>query len=272
MEQQHRALRPGQGVERRNVCEPGTNHPLDIPVHHPAQGPVRHMARRQPAAHHLLRVGKSRHDDGAVEVGALRRRQQHRSTAHRMPQGCHARRVNARLQRQPVQCAAQVLGKTGQRAVAITVAAAMVARLGQQHGIACLVQCLRSRQQRAGVAAPAMQQHHGGGRLRARLGHVPGKQRQSPHCGNTHRLGRQPQCQGLHACLGRLGRQTPMQCVAQAPQHQRHSAQPECRMAHHSQSPVLKGPRYRCARPAAEPGATRHHAPSTLHRSKTLLN
>ena len=34
--------------------------------------------------------------------------------------------------------------------------------------------------------------------------------------------------------------------------------------------PVLEDPRYRCAGPAAESGATRHHAASALRRSKTI--
>ena len=38
------------------------------------------------------------------------------------------------------------------------------------------------------------------------------------------------------------------------------------------QTAILEAVSRRCAGPAAEPGATRHHAASTLHRSKTLLN
>lgn len=75
MYQQNRAPRLRNGVDRRDVIEACTNHPLYMPQNIPAYDRVGNMKFRQVATHHLIGVGKSTQAHNGTHVHAARRTQ-----------------------------------------------------------------------------------------------------------------------------------------------------------------------------------------------------
>jgi len=68
----------GHSVDGRNDVESGSNYTFHVPVDQPPQRPVGHAVGSQPAAHHLIGVGKCGHTDDRVQVVPARRRNAYR--------------------------------------------------------------------------------------------------------------------------------------------------------------------------------------------------
>lgn len=124
---------------------------------------------------------------------APRSDQQRGGRSHGVPQHTDPPGVHLRLRLQPIEPVLQILGELHHRRKIIGVAAPVIARIQQQHGEARGMQQAREGQQVLRVAAPAVQQRHGGRGIGILHRDVPREQALAVFGRDAHGPVRQPQ-------------------------------------------------------------------------------